>query len=327
MRRREFIAGLGSAATWPLAAHAQQRAAPVVGFLTGATETDEGPSALIAAARQGLGETGFVAGRNVQILYRWAEKQFDRLPALAEDLVRRRVDAIFAADTTAAVAAKSATSTIPIVFFTGADPVALGLVASLNRPGGNLTGVGFLEVQIIAKRLELLHEIVPAVTRIGFLVNPTSPRIGALTKEVETGAGTLGVQLVILNASSASEIDASFAEFAGKRTGALLIDDETLFLAQRDQLISLAARYSVPAIYGYREFAVAGGLMSYGPSIGDAFRLAGNYVGRILKGEKPADLPVQQPARFEMVLNLKTSKALGIEVPTITLLRATEVIQ
>jgi len=326
MRRREFIAGLGGAAAWPLAAGAQQLTLPVIGYLSGGTSTSIEP---VAAFRQGLGEQGYVEGGNVEILYQYAELHYDRLPALAAELVRRQVAVIVATNPGAAsaLAAKSATATIPIVFAIGIDPVKLGLVASLSRPGANITGATFLTTDLTAKRLELLHEIVPSAKPIGFLVNPTGPQTKSQREEAEGAARILGVPFVILNASSPSEINAAFATIAEQRIEALLIGADGLFAFQSNQLVALAARLGVPAIYPYREAAEAGGLMSYGASGPTTFRLVGTYVGRILKGEKPADLPVQQSSRLDLVLNLKTAKVLGVEVPTSMLLRADEVIE
>ena len=324
MRRRDFIAGLGGAAALPLAAFAQQRALPVIGYLSALTESSS--RTYSAAFRQGLGEQGYVEGRNVEILYRWADTQYDRLPGMAADLLGHRVAVIFA-NANAADFATGTTATIPIVFMVANDPVKSGLVASLNRPGGNATGVSVLVRELTAKRLELLHEIAPAVTSIALLVDPTRPMVEAEIREAEIAAAVLGVRLVTLKASTPSEIEAAFAMLAGLRIGALLAGTDPLFFVQRDQLAALAARHAVPAIYQSREFVDAGGLMSYAANWSDGYRLAGTYVGRILKGEKPADLPVQQATRIEMVLNLKTAKALGIEVPTATLLRATEVIE
>jgi putative tryptophan/tyrosine transport system substrate-binding protein len=325
MRRREFIAGLGGAAAWPVAARAQQRSMPVIGYLDAGSEGARVP--FTAAFRQGLGEQGYVEGQNVEILYRWAESRYDRLPALAADLVRRRVSVIHAQATPSALAAKSATSNIPIVFSLGIDPISLGLVASLNRPGGNVTGVTMLTQEQTTKRVELLHEIVPPATSIGLLVNPAGPQTENETRETEIAARILGMHLTILNANTPSEIEAAFANLVRQRIAALLLGSDTLFVEQRDQVVALAAHFAVPAIYPLRDFVDAGGLMSYGASWHDAWRLAGSYVGRILNGDKPGDLPVQQSTRFEMVLNLKTAKALGIEVPTPTLLRADEVIE
>jgi putative ABC transport system substrate-binding protein len=298
---------------------------PVVGYL-GAGSLEQ-QREFVAALLRGLAETGYVEGRNVAIEYRWAESRNDRLPALAADLVRRQVAVIITDSTPAALAAKAATQTIPIVFGVGSNPVEIGLVASLNRPGGNLTGVSLLNVDIAAKRVELLHELVPAATQIAVLVNPTNPAGEDLLKEAQVGARVLGVRLSALNASSESEIDGAFAMLVGQRADALLVHGDPVFIAQRDRIVALAARHAVPAIYQFREFAVAGGLMSYGASVADSYRQLGVYTGRILKGEKPADLPVQQSTRFEMVLNLKTAKALGLTVPTSTLLRANEVIE
>jgi putative tryptophan/tyrosine transport system substrate-binding protein len=324
MKRREFIAGLAGAAAWPIAAGAQQRQMPVIGFMNGASA---GLDAGEVEFRKGLSETDYVEGRNVAIEYRWAESRYDRLPALAADLVRRRVAVIVSQGAPASLAATAATSTIPIVFASGFDPVELGLVARLSRPGGNVTGVLFLTQAVIAKRLELLHEIVPAATLIGLLVNPTTPSAEAQIKEAETAARALGVQLAIRNASTPSEIDAAFAILVDQRIGALLAGTDVLFAVQYNQLVALAARHAVPAIYSRRNAVEAGGLMSYGTDFSDAWRLSGNYAGRILKGEKPGNLPVQQSTRIEMVLNLKTAKALGLSVPPSTLLRADEVIE
>jgi putative ABC transport system substrate-binding protein len=275
-----------------------------------------------------LAEAGFVENKNVAIEYRWAENQNNRLPALALDLVRRRVAVIVAVGGTApALAAKTATSTIPIVFRLGSDPVELGLVASLSRPGGNITGVASLASALSAKRFELLHELSPGPASIAALVNPTSLDPESRTREWEVAARVLGVRLVVLNASSAGEIDRAFATLVQQRIGALLAGSDALYFAQRNQLVALAARHRVLALYHAREAVEAGGLMSYGPNIPDGYRLAGTYVGRILKGEKPADLPVQQSTRLELVINLKTAKALGIDIPTSILLRADEVIE
>jgi putative tryptophan/tyrosine transport system substrate-binding protein len=323
MKRREFIAGLGgAAAAWPLAARAQKTAVPIIGFLSGASET------YAAAFRRGLGEEGYVEGRNVEILYRYAEFQNERLPLLAADLARRPVAVIFTTGGIASIlAAKSATTITPIVFVTGTDPVEHGLVASLSRPGGNLTGVYFLDQAVNAKRVQLLHEVLPATSAIGFLVNPTSPpiQVDPEIREAQHAVRILGLRLVILNASTASEIDAAFTSVTGQQIGALLVIADALFSVQHDQVAALAARYAVPVMYPYREPVDAGGLMSYGPSLADAHRLAG--IGRILKGEKPADLPVQQSTRIEMVINLKTAKALGLTIPPNLLAVADEVIE
>jgi putative ABC transport system substrate-binding protein len=331
MRRREFIAWIGGAAAssfaiWPLAAHARQQALLVVGYLSGVAE-DASPQ-LLAAFRQGLGETGFVEGRNVDILFRWAGYRYDRLPALAADLVSRRAAVIVATSgAAAALAAKAATTTIPIVFELGSDPIELGLVASLNRPGGNITGTTFLGQTLTAKRLEMLHEAVPAAARVGFLINSSSSTAEADVREAETAARILGVRLVILNATDADGIETAFATVAQQRIGALLTDTDVLFNGQRERIAALAARHDLPAIYHIRETVAAGGLMSYGANVNDAYRLAGLYTGRILSREKPADLPVQQSTNVELVINLKTANALGLTFPLTLLGRADEVIE
>jgi putative ABC transport system substrate-binding protein len=327
MNRREFITLLGGAAGWPLAARAQQQAMPVIGFLN--PTSPESRRELIAAFQQGLAESGYVEGRNLAIEYRWAKGQNDRLPAMAADLVQQRVAVIVAVDGTAtALAAKAATATIPIVFIVGADPVELGLVASLARPGGNMTGVGALALGTAAKRLQLLHELVPAAADIAFLRNPTNPYYAALeTAELQAAAGVLGLRLLLLNASSPGEIEVAFANLVAQRASAFLLGTDPFFMTARDQLVALANRHAVPAIYPFREDAVAGGLISYGTSLPDAFRLVGSYTGRILSGNKPADLPVQQVTKMEMVINLKTAKALGVSTPLPLLGRADEVIE
>jgi putative tryptophan/tyrosine transport system substrate-binding protein len=328
MRRREFIALIGgAAAACPLAARAQQPAMPVIGFLN--PTSPETRRELIAAFHQGLAESGYVEGQNLAIEYRWAKGQNDRLPAMAADLVQQRVAVIVAVDGTAtALAAKAATSTIPIVFIVGADPVELGLVASLARPGGNMTGVGALSLGTAAKRLQLLHELVPAAADIAFLRNPTNPYYAALeTTELQAAADVLGLRLLLLNASSPGEIEVAFANLVAQRAGAFLLGTDPFFMTTRDQLVALANRDAVPAIYPFREDAVAGGLISYGTSLPNAFRLVGGYTGRILSGNKPADLPVQQATKMEMVINLKTAKALGVSIPLPLVGRADEVIE
>ncbi len=325
MRRRQFIALLGTAVAWPLAARAQQPAVPVIGFLNpGSLETTRN----VAALHRGLSETGYFEGRNLAIEYRWAEDRLDRLPALAADLVRRQVAVIVAWPTPAALAAKAATKSIPIVFATGADPVEIGLVASLNRPGGNLTGMSNLDAAVVAKRLALLHELMPTATSIAYLVNPSNAVFAeAETRELEDAARTLGVRLLILKASDPSEFEAAFATLVLERAGGLVVGSDSLFSRHSDQLVALAARHRVPAMYAYRETTAAGGLMSYGTDFPDAYRKVGLYTGRILKGDKPADLPVQQPTKFELVINLKTAKALGLSIPETLLATADEVIQ
>jgi putative ABC transport system substrate-binding protein len=321
MRRREFITLLGGAAAWPRVARAQQPAMPVIGFLGG------GAPQLGAAFRQGLGETGYVEGRKVTIEYRGAENQFDRLPALAADLVRRQVTVIYASSTRPSLAAKAATTTIPIVFYTGTDPVQSGLVASLNRPGGNLTGVSGLVVEVGPKRLEMLHEAVPTATLIGLLLNPTYPFVETESRDQQAAARILGLRLHVLYASAERDFDAAFATLVQVRAGGLLIGPDAFTNSRSEQLAALALRYAVPTSFQFRDGPAAGGLMSYGGSTTEAYRLAGMYTGRILKGEKPADLPVQQATRVELVINMKTAKALGLTFPLTLLGRADEVIE
>ena len=322
--RRTFAAGVGAAALWPLAARAQQKALQVIGFL-GVTSPGTVDRWLVAF-RQGLSETGYVEGQNLAIEYRWAEGHYDRLPALAADLVGRKVDLI-ATGGNAALAVKSATSSIPIVFMGIGDPVGVGLVASLARPGGNLTGISEMTTDLMSKRLELLSELVPQATVIALLVNPTNPNAKPYLREVQEAGRTKGVQLPILTASNESEIDAAFAAIAQLHAGALIVLPDAFLTSRREQLAALASRHAVPAIYHLRELAVAGGLISYGTSLTANYRQAGIYAGRILNGAKPADLPVQQPTTFELVVNLKTAKALGLTVPQSILARADEVIE
>jgi ABC-type uncharacterized transport system substrate-binding protein len=325
IRRREFITLLGGAtATWPLAARAQQPAMPVVGFLRSTSLADS--TQHVTAFRQGLKEAGFVEGENVAIEYRWAEGQYDRLRALVADLVDRKV-AVIAANSPSALAAKTATTTIPIVFTTGDDPVNLGLVASLSRPTGNVTGVTFFGGALVAKQLELLHELIPQATVISVLVNPNFPGTAFQLRDVQEAARTLGHPMRVLNASTRSEINTAFATIAQQRTDALLVAGDPFFLSRLSQFITLAARHTVPTIYPQREYVAGGGLISYGTSVTDAYRQVGVYVGRILNGAKPTDLPVMRATKFELVINLQTTKLLGLEVPPTVLARADEVIE
>jgi putative tryptophan/tyrosine transport system substrate-binding protein len=326
VRRREFITLLGGAAVWPVAARAQQPAIPVIGYLSSGSATEFAP--LVAAFRQGLGESGFVEGRNVTIEYRWAEDHFDRLPALAADLVGQGVAVIAATGgVQPALAAKAATGTIPIVFTGGSDPVGVGLVGSLSRPGGNATGTTNLSATLDAKRLQLLRDLVPTATIIAVLMNPGNTSAKAALTNLEEAARALGLQIQVANVNSERDFEPAFANFARQGVRAILVAADPLFTNRRDQLVALAARYTVPASFSFREFVAAGGLMSYGPSITDGYRQAGVYTGRVLKGEKPADLPVIQPTKFDLTINLKTAKALGLTVPLTLQYAADEVIE
>jgi putative tryptophan/tyrosine transport system substrate-binding protein len=327
MKRREFIGLLGGAAAWPVAALAQQSGLPMIGYLSARSASDSGGT--LADFKSGLAESGYVEGRNVAIDYRWAEGRYNTVPALVADLVRRRVALIAIPNGTASVlAAKAATQTIPIVFSIGSNPVEIGLVPSLNHPGGNLTGVAGLYAELVGKRLELLHELVPSARSIGFLVNPNNPVYAAVeTKQVEAAARAIGVDLLILNAGSPAEIDEVFATLVRQQAGALVVGADIYFLSRDDQIMALAARYKVPAVYAYIEDTAAGGLASYGERLAVAQHMVGVYAGRILNGEKPADLPVQQVTKVELAINLKTAKALGLEVAGALLVRADEVIE
>jgi ABC-type uncharacterized transport system substrate-binding protein len=325
MKRRDFITLLGgAAAAWPLAARAQQAAMPVIGFLNGGSP--DGYAPMLAGFRQGLKETGYIEGQNAAIEYRWLEGQYERAPSTAAELVRRQV-AVIVANTPGNLAAKAATTTIPIVFSTGGDPVQMGLVASLNRPGGNVTGVTQMNQEVAPKRLELAHELVPTATTIALLVNRTSPNTEPQVKDLQAAARKLGLQLHVLHASIDRDFDTVFATLAQLRPGALVIGPDGFFNSRSKLLAALTLRHAVPAMYEDRAFAVAGGLMSYGGSTPDMYRIAGAYTGRILKGEKPADLPVQQGTKAELIINMRTAKALGVAVPLPLLARADEVIE
>jgi putative tryptophan/tyrosine transport system substrate-binding protein len=325
MKRREFIAGLGGAVAWPVVVRAQQPAMPVIGYLGDQSVVDE--KTRIAPFLQGLKEGGYVEVQNVAIEYRWAENQYDRLPALAADLVRRRVAIIFADGATAARAAKAATTTIPIVFGTGGDPVALGLVASLNRPGANVTGIANLATELSPKRLQLLRQLIPDTAALGVLADPEFPATQFMIPDLQAAARTLGQQLIVVNARTDSDLETAFATFSQQRVGAVLVSNGNFFYRRAGQLIALATRHAVPAVFPFREYALAGGLMSYGSSLDYVYHQAGIYTGRILNGEKPTDLPVQQVTKIDLVINLKTAKALGLTIPETLLATADEVIQ
>ena len=328
MERREFIAlFVGAAVAWPLAVRAQEPAMPVIGCLSYAS-AEYDTAALLPAFRQGLRELGFVEGQNVKIEYRWADFQYERLAPMAADLVRHRVTAIAAlGGTPPALVAKEATSTIPIVFYIGIDPVDFGLVTSLNRPGGNMTGIAALQGELVAKRIELLHEMVPKSAVIALLVNPNNRYTETETRVLQDGAHSLGLELNVVRATTASEIDKAFGVLAELRPGALLLSADLFLLSRHQQVVALTAQHAFPAMCPWREYVAAGGLMSYGPSIFDAYRLVGVYIGKILKGAKPADLPVEQSTKFELVINLKTAKRLGITVPPPLSGRADEIIE
>jgi putative ABC transport system substrate-binding protein len=325
IRRREFIAALGGAAAWPLAASAQQRSMPVIGFLSAQSAELDYNDVTVPFLR-GLKETGYVDGQNVAMVYRYAENQYNRLPALAADLVRRRV-AVIVAGTAAALAAKAETTTIPIVFVAADDPVASGLVASLNRPDANVTGSAILQTELGPKRLQLLRELIPNAALFGVLADPAAPSTSSIIADLQAAARTLGVQLVIVNARTASDLETAFATFSQQRVGAVLVANSGFYNRRAEQLAALAARHALPTVFPFREHVLAGGLMSYGSSLGYGYHQGGIYTGRILKGAKPADLPVEQATRIGLAINLKTAKTLGLEIPATIYARADEIIE
>src|SRR5262245_12218412 len=325
IRRREFITLLGGAAAWPVAARAQQSTMPVIGFLSAGSSGSLPP--LLAAFRQGLRETGFVEGHNLNIEFRGAEGRYDQLPALAIELANRHVTVMAAVSTNAVLAAKSATATIPIVFMQGGDPVKLGFVTSLNRPGSNITGVTFLTTELVSKRIEVLHDLLPEATVLGFLVNPSISTAAADTSDAQSAAAAFGIKLVVVKAAAEREFEAAFATLVRQRAKGLLVGPDPFFNSQATKLVALAFGHALPMLCQFREYVAAGGLMSYGTSLTEVGRIGGTYVGRILKGEKPADLPVQQATKMDLVINLKTARALGLEVPPTLLARADEVIE
>jgi len=326
MKRREFISLLGNAVAWPIAVRAQQPAMPVVGVLSSRSSGES--SLLVAAFRRGLHETGYIEHQNVHISFRWADGHYNRLPALADELVKSQVAVIAAiGGDVSTLAAKAATSTIPIVFAGGSDAVKLGLIASLNHPGGNVTAANLITDALRAKRLELLRELVPTAAVIAMLINPDNPNSEPDSKDIQATARAIGQQFEVVRASDERDFETAFTTVVQKRAGALLVNPDPLFTTRREQIVALAARHKISAMYAFREFAAAGGLISYGASLADVHRQAGTYVGRILKGDKPADLPVTQPTKFELVINLKTAKALGLKVPRRLLVRADELIE
>jgi ABC-type uncharacterized transport system substrate-binding protein len=325
VNRRELITLLGGAATWPVAARAQQPAMPVIGLLSGSSLAERRP--VLASFRQALAEAGYVEGQNVAIEYRWVEGQYDRLPAQAADLVRRQVAVFVASDGPSALAAKAATTTIPIVFSTGIEPVQAGLITSLSRPGGNLTGFNLIAGPLPAKQLGLLHELLPAARTIAVLINPTNANADRDAATVQDAARGIGVQILVTRAVAESDFETMFGTLGRERADALLVNSDVFFTSRRDQIVALAARHALPVMSAWREFPMAGGLISYGPSLSAAFRQIGVYTGKILKGARPADLPVVQPTQFELVINLKTAKSLRVEIPPTLLARADEVIE